>query len=279
MLRVVKSGRWASTFRLDPDLRTDQEEHTMFRSQVFRCWPIVLGLFSIAAAQEAGSSSKQAPNTLSAEEKAEGWQLLFDGKTTGGWRGYKMDAMPPGWWVIDGSMVKVEPGAGGRGAGGGDDIITLDQFDNFELVVDWKIVRDGNSGILYRVTDDAVTSWHVAPEMQILDNTTDPNRTKTQQAGALYDLYAPAEDVTKPVGQWNTAKVVARGNHVEHWLNGVKLLEYQLGSEEWNERIANSKFRDMPNFAKAMRGHICLQDHSNRTEFRNVKIRPLDRVE
>jgi hypothetical protein len=177
--------------------------------------------------------------------------------------------------VIDGALVKLKPGAGGKGAGGGDDIITVEQFDNFELSVEWKIVSNGNSGILYRATEDAVTSWHVAPEMQVLDNTKHPSRTKTQLAGALYDLYAPEKDVTKPVGEWNTAKVVAAGKHLEHWLNGVKLLEYELGSEDWNKRIAASKFKDMPKFAQATKGHICLQDHSDRIEFRNIKIRPL----
>ncbi|MCH7910945.1 MAG: DUF1080 domain-containing protein [Candidatus Hydrogenedentes bacterium] len=220
-------------------------------------------------------SAKQLPNTLSEKEKAAGWKLLFDGKTTDGWRGYNLDKMPPGWKAIGGALVKVKPGAGGKGAGGGDDIITVGQFDNFEFTVQWKIVSNGNSGILYRVTEGAATSWHVAPEMQVLDNTRHRGRKKSQLAGALYDLYAPVKDVTNPVGQWNTAKVVADGKHVEHWLNGVKLLEYELASDDWKKRIAASKFRSKPKFAQAMKGHICLQDHSDRIEFRNIKIRPL----
>ena len=237
---------------------------------------LILGWSSTTLCQESEiQSSDQLPNTLSKEERLAGWKVLFDGKTTDGWRGYNMDKMPKGWTVIDGAMVKVKPGAGGKGAGGGDDIITVQQFDSFEFTVQWKIVSNGNSGILYRVTEGAVTSWHVAPEMQVLDNTKHPKRKKSQLAGALYDLYAPAEDVTKPVGEWNTAKVVANGKHVEHWLNGVKLLEYELGSDDWNKRIASSKFNSKPQFAKAMKGHICLQDHSDRIEFRNIKIRPL----
>ena len=235
---------------------------------------VLYGIIPVSG-QERSPSTNLPPNTLTETEKAAGWKLLFDGKTTTGWRGYKMDEMPPGWKVIDDAMVKVKPGAGGKGAGGGDDIITVDQYDNFEFSVQWKIVSNGNSGILYRVTENAVTSWHVAPEMQVLDNTKHPNRKKSQLAGALYDLYAPSQDVTKPVGQWNTAKVVADGRHVEHWLNGVKLLEYDLGSDDWNQRIAASKFKDMPKFAKAMKGHLCLQDHSDRIEFRNIKVRPL----
>ena len=237
---------------------------------------IILGWSSAATSQgQMVHVFKQLPNTLSEKEKAAGWKLLFDGKTTDGWRGYKMDKMPPGWRVLDGALVKVKPGAGGKGAGGGDDIITVGQFDNFEFTVQWKIVSNGNSGILYRVTEGAATSWHVAPEMQVLDNTKHPRRKKSQLAGALYDLYAPAKDVTKPVGQWNTAKVVADGRRVEHWLNGVRLLAYELGTDDWNKRIAASKFKNMPKFAKAQKGHLCLQDHSDRIEFRNIKVRPL----
>lgn len=221
------------------------------------------------------ADAAEQPNTLTPAEKEAGWRLLFDGQSTEGWRGYKMKEMPPGWKIIDGAMVRVQGGAGGKGAGGGDDIITIDEYDNFELTLQWKIVSGGNSGILYRVSEDATTSWHVAPEMQVLDNSKHPNRDKRQLAGALYDLYAPPKDVTKPVGQWNTAKIVANGNHVEHWLNGSLLFKYELGSDDWNGRVANSKFKDMPKFAKNRTGHICLQDHSDRIEFRNIKIRPL----
>ena len=133
-------------------------------------------------------------NRLTEDEKKAGWRLLFDGKTTEGWRGYKMDKMPPGWKVIDGALVRVSGGAGGKGAGGGDDIITVEQFDNFELQLEWKIVdRAGNSGIILRASEDAVTSWHTGPEMQILDNAAYPGRDVRQLAGACYDLYAPSK--------------------------------------------------------------------------------------
>lgn len=216
-------------------------------------------------------------NTLSEEEKQAGWRLLFDGQTTAGWRGYKMDTMPPGWNVIDGALVRVSGGAGGKGAGGGDDIITLEQFDNFELRLEWKVVdRAGNSGVVLRASEDAVTSWHTGPEMQILDNAAYPGRDVRQLAGACYDLYPPAKDVSHPRGQWNAAAVVANGTHVEHWLNGVKLLEYELGSDDWKTRVAQSKFKAMPHFQQPPRkGHICLQDHTARIEFRNIKLREL----
>ena len=216
-------------------------------------------------------------NTLTRAEKKAGWRLLFDGKTIAGWRGYKIDAMPPGWKVIDGAMVRVSGGAGGKGAGGGDDVVTVEQFDNFELQIEWKIVdRAGNSGIILRASEDAVTSWHTGPEMQILDNAAYPGRSVKETAGACYDLYAPAKDVSRPRGQWNAVRVVADGPHVEHWLNGVKLLQYELGSEDWNQRVAKSKFKNMEHFRQPpQKGHICLQDHTARIEYRNIKIRPL----
>ena len=238
-----------------------------FLTLIFVCGLLILsGLGHVESAEQ--------PNTLTSAEKEAGWRLLFDGKTIQGWRGYKMKEMPPGWQVTDGAMVRAKGGAGGKGAGGGDDIITVDEYDNFELTLQWKIVAGGNSGILYRVSEDASTSWHVAPEMQVLDNSKHPNRDKRQLAGALYDLYAPPRDVTNPVGQWNTAKIVANVNHVEHWLNGTLLFKYELGGDDWNRRVANSKFKDKPKFAKNLTGHICLQDHSDRIEFRNIKIRP-----
>jgi len=214
-------------------------------------------------------------NTLTEEEKKGGWVLLFDGKTTAGWRGYKMEALPPGWKAEDGVLARVAGGAGGKGAGGGDDIVTVEEYDDFELVLDWKLRAKGNSGVLIRVVEKAETAWHEAIEMQVLDNAPWANRKKSQHAGALYDLYEPAKDVTKPAGEWNTAKIVADGPRIEHWLNGEKLLEYEIGSEDWNRRLGASKFKSLPLFAKAAKGRICLQDHSDRVEFRNIKLRPL----
>jgi 3-keto-disaccharide hydrolase len=215
------------------------------------------------------------PNTLTDAEKSAGWKLLFDGKTTQGWRGYKMQAMPPGWTVMDGALVRVKGGAGGKGAGGGDDIVTTEEFESFELQLEWKIVANGNSGVLYHVSEEPVTAWHFAPEVQILDNGPHGDRVKTQHAGACYDLYAPSKDVTRPVGQWNHFRIVVKGPHVEHWLNGEKVVEYELWSADWKARVASSKFKDMPKFATFRKGPIALQDHSDRIEFRNIKIRPL----
>ena len=234
----------------------------------------LLVVLLLAAAPEA-----RPDNSLTEAEKKAGWRLLFDGKTTQGWRGYKMKKMPPGWKVIDGALVRVSGGVGGKGAGGGDDIITVEQFDNFELQLEWKIVdRAGNSGLILRASEDALTSWHTGPEMQILDNAAYRGRDVRQLAGACYGLYAPVKDVSRPRGNWNAVRVVANGRHVEHWLNGVKLLEYELGSDDWNQRVAKSKFRNMKHFRKPpMKGHVCLQDHTAQIEYRNIKIRPLRR--
>jgi hypothetical protein len=235
--------------------------------------------FSLVLVLWAAAPADHPANTLTDDERQAGWRLLFDGQSTAGWRGYKMEQgkMPPGWKVIDGALVRVSGGAGGKGAGGGDDILTVEQFDNFELQLEWKIVdRAGNSGIILRAAEDAVTSWHTGPEMQILDNAAYPGRSVRQLAGACYDLYAPAQDVSHPRGQWNAVRVVADGPHIEHWLNGEKLLEYELGSDDWRERVAASKFKNMKHFQEPpAKGHICLQDHTARIEYRNLKIRPL----
>ncbi|MCI0420445.1 MAG: DUF1080 domain-containing protein [Acidobacteria bacterium] len=234
-------------------------------SEVTKAIAFVLLVLPLARAQpDAGPE----PNILTKEEQKAGWRLLFDGKTTQGWRGYNLQTLPPRWEAMDGALVRTS------GAGSGD-IITIEQFDNFELVVEWKIGERGNSGVLIRVTEGAALSWHTAVEVQILDNLRFPHLGRQRLTGACYELYAPAKDVTRPPGEWNRFRILVDGNHVEHWLNGERVVEYALWSEDWNQRLAESKFKDKPNFARAAKGHICLQDHSERIEFRNLKIRPL----
>ncbi len=238
---------------------------------------ISLAVFSLVAScfVSAAGAAEPAPNTLTPEEKAEGFRLLFDGQTTDGWRGYNMEKMPPGWKVIDGVLTRVAGGAGGKGAGGGDDIITNDEFDNFELRLQWRVGKGENSGILYRVKEGAATSWHVAPEMQVLDDKGWGEEERRHHAGALYDLYAPSHSVVKSPNQWNDVRLVVDGNHVEHWLNGEKVVEVELNSDDWKERVAKSKFKDKPDYAKATKGHICLQDHSGKVEYRTIRLKKL----
>jgi hypothetical protein len=206
-------------------------------------------------------------NTLTPEEKAAGWKLLFDGKSLAGWRGFKSPTPPEGWKAIDGLLV--------RESGGGD-LMTVEQYGDFELRLDWRISEGGNSGIMFRVTPDGEETWHSGPEMQVLDNTRHKDGANPlTSAGSNYALYAPVRDVTKPVGEWNTVRLIAKGNHVEHWLNDVKVVEYELFSPDWEKRVQASKFGEIPPYGRAKRGHIAIQDHGDRVWYRNIKIKPL----
>lgn len=213
------------------------------------------------------SSNASAQNILTDAEKAAGWRLLFDGKTTAGWRNYGKQTISDGWVVRDGALTRT-------GAGG--DIITHDEFKNFELSIDWQIEAAGNSGIFYRASEEKDEIYWNAVEMQVLDDGGHPDASmRDRAAGAAYDLYPAAAGHVKPAGAWNTARLVVNGNHVEHWLNGVKLLEYELGSTDWNAKVAASKFRPHAKFGKNALGHIGLQDHGNLVAYRNIKIRTL----
>ena len=206
-------------------------------------------------------------NYLTAEEKAAGWRLLFDGQTAAGWRGYKKDHFPDGWIVKDGCLVRVGPGG---------DIATRDEFDNFELSLEWRIAAAGNSGIFYRVNERFGWPWESGPEMQVLDNAehADGRNPKTS-AGSNYALHAPVRDATHPIGFFNKVRIVADGSHVEYWLNGVKVVEYELWSDEWKKLVADSKFKKWPNYGLVKKGRIVLQDHGDEVWYRNIKIRPL----
>ena len=207
-------------------------------------------------------------NVLSAEERAAGWKLLFDGKSTDQWLGYGKDSFPAeGWQVRDGCIVRVGPGG---------DIMTREEFTDFELALEWRICPGGNSGIFYRVDGSLPYAWASGPEMQVLDNREhyDGANTKTS-AGSNYALHAPVRDVTVPVGFFNQARILVQGNHVEHWLNGVKVVEYELGGPEWKELVAASKFKSMPHYGQSPKGHIVLQDHGDRVWYRDIKIRPI----
>ena len=212
-------------------------------------------------------STRATPNTLTAEEESAGWRLLFDGKSTAGWRAYRGTAVPAGWQVIDGSLVHVKSGG---------DIVTDEQFANFEMALDWKVAPAGNSGVFYRATETPQRIYESAIEMQVLDDSGHVDgKSPLTSAGALYAMYPAPRGAVKPAGEWNQARVVANGAHVEHWLNGVKTAEAEIGSADWNAKVAASKFAEWPGYAKASRGHIGLQDHGDRVEFRNIRIRVL----
>jgi len=231
------------------------------------------GAFGEGAQEGQPASAIQRVNRLSRAERAAGWKLLFDGQSTTGWRNYKKQDVSAGWKVMDGALCRVDNTAG--------DLVTADQYDNFELELHYKVPSHANSGIMYRVTEDQGRPWQTGPEIQILDNT-DP-AGDSQKSGWCYGLYKPADDpktgkpldTTKPIGEWNHLKVVCNGPKVEHWMNGAKYVEYEIGSEDWNKRVTASKFGTMPQFGKNAKGHLVLQgDHGN-VCFTNIKIRPL----
>jgi Domain of Unknown Function (DUF1080) len=206
-------------------------------------------------------------NSLTDAERAAGWRLLFDGKTTAGWRNYGKRTISDGWVVQDAALTRT-------GAGG--DIITNDEFGNFELTIDWKIEPGGNSGIFYRASEEQDAIYWNAPEMQVLDDAKHPDgQNPLQSAGAAYDLYPAPRGHVHPGGEWNTARLIVNGNHVEQWLNGFKMVEFELGSRDWDSKVAGSKFKPHPKFGKNAQGHIGLQDHGNLVSYRNIKIRVL----
>jgi hypothetical protein len=235
--------------------------------------PILAGVGLIAmltgcgGASDGASSQENPQNMLTPSEREAGWRLLFDGKTTRGWRGYRKDSMPAGWQVVDGALTRVAPAG---------DIVTIEQFDNFELSLEWRVAPGGNSGIFYRVTEDGEHPWHSGPEMQVLDDAAHADgRSPLTSAGALYGLYPAPRGVSKPAGEWNAARIVLNGSHVEHWLNGTKVVEAELGSPDWQARVARSKFDTLPRYGRNQSGHIGLQDHGDRVEYRNIKLRVL----
>ncbi len=227
----------------------------------------------LASSALAAAAYAEEPNTLSDEEEKAGWRLLFDGKTAAGWRGYRSQTMPASWKVENGSLLSRPQTGEVRG-----DIITVDQFDDFELVLEWKMTRGNNSGVIYRATEEHRNVWESGPEFQILDNTRHlDGLNKLASAGACYAVFAPARDATRPVGEWNQSRIVAQGKHVEHWLNGEKLLEYDIGSDRWQAHVKTSKFFETAygrgNWGLAPKGHIGLQDYGGAIEYRSIKLR------
>jgi hypothetical protein len=195
------------------------------------------------------------------------WRPLFNGRTLEGWRGFTTPTVPAGWTVVDGALARTGPGG---------DILTVEEFGDFELRLQWKLAAGGNSGILFRVVETGSQVWESGPEMQILDNARHADgQNPLTSAGANYALHAPARDVTRPIGEWNDVRLVVAGAEVEHWLNGVKVVDYELWSPSWESLVKGSKFATMPAYARAKRGRIALQDHGDPVWFRNITIRPL----
>jgi hypothetical protein len=235
----------------------------------------------LAQAKATGAAAKEAaaPNTLSAAERAAGWKLLFDGKTTNGWRGFHADTFPALGWVVEDGAIKRLANVKTPGAGG--DIITTGEYGNFELALDWKLTAGGNSGLKYLIAEPPGTKGRsgVGYEMQILDDERHPDAKAgvdgNRTAGALYDLIPPSTHAARPIGEWNEARLIVKRRHVEHWLNGQRIVQFEIGSPEMKALIAKSKYKDIQGFGDTTSGHILLQDHGDEVSFRNLKIRAL----
>ena len=263
------------------------------RFRGIRVRTLVGGDLAASAAPDGGASDSafpdSPPNTLSERERREGWRLLWDGRTTAGWRGATSDSFPAKGWTMRDGVLAVQAGGGGESAGGGD-LLTRERYSSFELVVDFKLTPGANSGIKYFVQPalppidgsgaKAAVGSAIGCEFQLLDDERHPDarlgRDGNRTLASLYDLI-PAAPAKRPraIGEWNSARILARGAHVEHWLNGVKVVEFDRGSDAFRRRVAASKYRNIPQFGEWPDGHILLQDHGDEVAFRNLRIREI----
>jgi hypothetical protein len=215
-------------------------------------------------------ASIQSDNMLTESEKKAGWKLLFDGKTTAGWRAFKNKDLDS-WEVVNGELHTKKEGVTNRG-----DLITKEQYEDFELKVDWKIDKGANSGIIYHTLETHDISYDTGPEYQIIDDINYSEKLEDwQKSGADYAMHAPSSLMAKPVGQYNQARIVVKGDHVEHWLNGIKVADFHTGTPEWEKLKQAGKFKDYPDYGTAKKGYIALQDHGGGVFFKNIKIRKL----
>jgi len=209
-------------------------------------------------------------NQLTDEEKAAGWKLLFDGQSLTGWKFFK-SSPNNSWEVVDGTL-HCKPFIDGN-ENKRADIMTADRYENFELAFDWKISSQGNSGVMFRVIEEYDQPYLSGPEYQVMDMNAPGDVKDVHKTGANYDMHATTGAVPNATGEWNTSRLVVNGSHVEHWLNGVKVLEYDLQSDDWQKRKAASKWKDAEGYGAAKEGHIDFQDHNQEAWFRNIKIK------
>ncbi|MFO0507525.1 MAG: DUF1080 domain-containing protein [bacterium] len=219
-----------------------------------------------------------AQNTLTEKEIKAGWKLLFEGKTLAGWHNFKSDKIGEAWSVNDGAIHLNKTQQAGFQVKGGGDIVTQDEFENFELQLEWKIAPCGNSGIIFNVVESPEYEyvWQTGPEMQVLDNTCHPDaKIEKHRAGNLYDLIKSPTESVKPANEWNEVRIVSNKGKLVLWLNDVKQVETEMFTPAWEALIKGSKFKDMPGFGKARKGKISLQDHGDLVWYRNIKIKEL----
>jgi hypothetical protein len=237
---------------------------------------VILPLFICISIISFGQTSSE-PNTLNSKEQAGGWKLLFDGKTKNGWHVFNNKTDGSAWKVADGALYLDPKAKGPKGEGGGD-IISDQEFENFHLMLEWKLDSGGNSGLIIQAQEDPKYryAWVTGPEIQIIDNDRHADaKNKKHRAGDLYDLVAAVPETVKPIGEWNLMEVVQNNGKLELSLNGTKVVTTTQWDDNWSKLIAESKFKSMPDFGKFRKGKISLQDHGNAVYFRNIKIQPL----
>lgn len=247
--------------------------------QAQRFFIILFCLFSLSCSQRNGdtgsTSVDESSPWLSAKLKSEGWRPLFDEKSLAGWQIFKSRSNNT-WEAVDGvlhckAVQEDVPGVGDQRA----DLITSEQFENFELMFDWKISAQGNSGVIFRVSEEFDQTYHSGPEYQLMDDNGFPNEVPLHFTGANYGLHTTTTKILRPLDEWNSTRLVVNKSHVEHWLNGQKVVEYELWSDDWKARVAASKWKDFKSYGMTMSGHIALQDHGSEAWFRNIFIRTL----
>ena len=222
--------------------------------------------FAACSSSQGGMQSPApSPGMLSDAERAEGWQSL---QSLSAWRGYKTQVIPAGWSDANGTITKT---------GDAEDLVSRAQYGNFELVLDWKLAAGGNSGLFYHATEEYEHIYWSAPEYQLLDDAGHPDgRNRLTSAASAYGLYAPPAGIVHAAGEWNSTRIIIRGTHVEHWLNGQKVVEYTLMSPDWEAKVKQSKFGQWPNYGRASRGYLGIQgDHTGLLSLRGIKIREL----
>ena len=258
-------------------------------------WLLALGMFPVfgcgkqGGGQEQGSQNAAAAsleaNVSTASKEKGAWKMLFDGKTTAGWRGINQEAFPEqGWEIVDGMLLV--NATDGKESGNGGDIITTEQYSDFELDWEWKMLtKGGNSGLKYFVKEglSGNKKYGAGLEYQILD---DENFSWMREGkmkpgdyrtlASLYEIYPAVNKQPKPLGEWNHSRIVVQGSHVEHWLNGIQVLTYERGSDDFRKKVATSKFKEYEHFGEATEGHILLQDHGSKMAFRNIRIKELE---
>lgn len=276
--------KWNSTFNYAPT-----KSHRYLGAMALVVLLAVAGCSSNESSSEHRGDSEETPdisqpqqdtpseqlNTLTAEEQQEGWVLLFDGETPDGWRGVYKEAFPEKGWKVEDGLLKVVSSGGGEAEFGGD-IITENQYSDFEFSLEFKLTEGANSGIKYFVKEvyPEPEGSAIGLEYQLIDDSR-PDVEGTWTLASLYELYTAENKQVKPIGAFNRARILVEGDHVEHWLNGKKVLEYTRGSEEFRDLVAESKYSGYENFGEAAEGHILLQDHGHEVAFRNIKIREI----